>query len=195
MPPKSCIVLSLPNIILVLINKTPLKPVLCLCSGYCAWVQFQLLASFCDIFSPWDISILKAVVVQRYLDVVNCCFPSSMSYSNMPNCQTVVGPRISHGLNSWGGGFGFREWSMVLLEPSSHIQSRWLWLDSHGGQFQQVHFLSLCLDGKHRLLHDGLLLYTGDCHDEKNLFLKLMPVQYGDCGRFPYRGGPLPGHG
>lgn len=38
-----------------------------------------------------------------------------------------------------------------------------------------------------------LLLYTGDSlHDEKNLFLKLIPVQYGDGGRFPYRGGPLP---
>lgn len=107
----------------------------------------------------------------------------------MPNCQTVVGPHISHGLNTKTNSCRAEEQTGSCQCGS--YQTNKLCGASLGKSTRQI-----CIKLKKKLPSPQLqylLLYTGDSlHDEKNLFLKLIPVQYGDGGRFPYRGGPLP---
>lgn len=106
----------------------------------------------------------------------------------MPNCQTVVGPHISHGLNT-------KTNSCRAEEQTGSCQCGSYQTNKLCGASLGKSTTQICIKLKKlpspQLQY--LLLYTGDSlHDEKNLFLKLIPVQYGDGGRFPYRGGPLP---
>lgn len=107
----------------------------------------------------------------------------------MPNCQTVVGPHISHGLNTKTNSCRAEEQTGSCQCGS--YQTNKLCGASLGKSTTQI---CIKLKKKNFLrpawvpspLHRGLSL-----HDEKNLFPKLIQVQYGDGGRFPYRGGPL----
>lgn len=107
----------------------------------------------------------------------------------MPNCQTVVGPHISHGLNT-------KTNSCRAEEQTGSCQCGSYQTNKLCGASLGKSTTQICIKLKKKLPSPQLqylLLYTGDSlHDEKNLFLKLIPVQYGDGGRFPYRGGPLP---
>lgn len=108
----------------------------------------------------------------------------------MPNCQTVVGPHISHGLNT-------KTNSCRAEEQTGSCQCGSYQTNKLCGASLGKSTTQICIKLKKEKLPSPqlqyLLLYTGDSlHDEKNLFLKLIPVQYGDGGRFPYRGGPLP---
>lgn len=159
--PKSCIVCHYQILFLCWAIKLS-KPFLCLRSGCCAWVQFHLPASGLhrDIFSTWDISILKAIVVQRHLDVVNCCFQSSMSYSihaQLPDCGgTSYLPWVKHKdkqLQSWRTNWFLSVWQL------SNKQALW----SFSGKVYNTNLYKTKKEKLPSPQFQYLLLYTGDC--------------------------------
>lgn len=108
----------------------------------------------------------------------------------MPNCQTVVGPHISHGLNT-------KTNSCRAEEQTGSCQCGSYQTNKLCGASLGKSTTQICIKLKKKnFLHPSFSTFSFTQGTlsmmRRTFFLKLIPVQYGDGGRFPYRGGPLP---